>query len=50
MALPPVRVFVGVGLISIILEIVVAIAIVWLAIKLGKLADEYSAKLKAKAA
>ena len=46
--MPPVHYFVGFGLIPAILQIVVVIAIIWLVIKIGKLADAYSAKLKAK--
>lgn len=37
------------GLIQGIIEVAVAIAFIWLILKLGKLADAYSDKLKAKA-
>ena len=40
---------VGFGLIQGIISAAVAIALIWLAFKLGKLADAYTEKLKGKA-
>lgn len=39
----------GFGLIQAIISAAVAIALIWLVFKLGKLADAYSEKLKGKA-
>ena len=47
-AMPPAHFFVGFGLIPTILETAVVIVLIWLMIRIGKLADAYSAKLKAK--
>lgn len=38
----------GFGFIHVILEIIVVIVLIWLLLKLGKLADAYIGKLKAK--
>jgi len=46
--MPPAHFFVGFGLIPTILETAVVIVLIWLMIRIGKLADAYSAKLKAK--
>jgi hypothetical protein len=47
-AMPPAHFVVGFGLIPTILETAVVIVLLWLMIRIGKLADAYSAKLKAK--
>ena len=46
--MPPAHFVVGFGLIPTILETAVVIVLLWLMIRIGKLADAYSAKLKAK--
>ena len=46
--MPPFHYFIGFGLVPTILEIALVIALVWLIIRLGELADTYSANLKAK--
>ena len=46
--MPPAHFAVGFGLIPTILETAVVIVLLWLMIRIGKLADAYSAKLKAK--
>jgi hypothetical protein len=46
--MPPFHFFIGFGLVPTILEIAVVIALVWLMIRLGRLADTYSANLKVK--
>jgi hypothetical protein len=45
----PFHFFIGFGPVPTILEIAVVIALIWLMIRLGRLADTYSAKLKVKA-
>lgn len=47
-AMSPAHFVVGFGLIPTIIETAVAIVLLWLMIRIGKLADAYSAKLKAK--
>jgi hypothetical protein len=44
--MPPFHFFIGI--VPTIFEIAVVIALVWLMIRLGRLADTYSAKLKVK--
>ena len=46
--MPSAHFVVGFGLIPTILETAVVIVLLWLMIRIGKLADAYSAKVKAK--
>jgi hypothetical protein len=46
--MPPARFVVGFGLIPTILEATVVIVLLWLLVRIGELADAYSARLKAK--
>jgi hypothetical protein len=45
---PGAHVFLGFGLVQSVIRIAVVIVFIWLAFKLGKLADAYSDKLKTK--
>lgn len=44
----PVRGFIGFGIVPMILQAALVIAFIWLMIKLGRLLDAYSSKLKLK--
>lgn len=46
--MPPMQGLIGLGIIPMILQAAVLIAFIWLIIKLGRVLDVYSSKLKVK--
>ncbi|HUK50059.1 MAG TPA: hypothetical protein VLV18_03400 [Terriglobales bacterium] len=46
--MPPVHDFIGLGLFPLILQTAVAIAFIWLAIKLSRVLDAYTSRLTTK--